>query len=125
MNLSKYEIDVDNEIEIANFYGSLGVTSGEGDILFRIILLVLARNGEYNITQFSEVRKYTDALADKGSLGSKMKSIILLEGLALKVERGGYVITEKGLLAADYISKSTEYYTRYKMLTKIIERIPS
>jgi hypothetical protein len=124
MNLSKYDINLDNEIEIANFYRSLGITCGEGDILFRIILLVLSRKGEYDITQFSEIRKYTDAIADKGSVGSKMKSF-LLERLALKVERGGYVITEKGLLAADYIWKSTEYYTQYKMLMEIIERIPS
>ncbi len=125
MILSKYEINVESELEIANFYKSLGIACGEGDILYRIILLVLSEKGEYNVTQFSDIRKYTDAIADKGSVGSKMKAVILLEGLAIKVERGGYVITEKGVLASDYIKKSSEHYAKHRRISQIIERIPS
>jgi predicted transcriptional regulator len=125
MSLSRYEINIDHELEVANFYRSLGIICGEGDIIFRIIILVLSEKGEYSVTHFSDIRKYTDAIADKGSVGSKMKNILLLEGLAIKVERGGYVITEKGLVAAEYIKRSTENYSRYRRVKLIVERIPS
>lgn len=125
MTLSRYEIKTENELEIANFYRSLGITSGEGDIIYRIIVLALAEKGEKSITTFSDIRNYADAVADKGNVGSKMKTVILLEGLAIKIERGGYVITEKGLVAADYLKRSTDYYNKRKMVKTIIERIPS
>lgn len=125
MTLSRYEIKTENELEIANFYRSLGITSGEGDVIYRIIVLALAEKGEKSITTFSDIRNYADAIADKGNVGSKMKTVILLEGLAIKIERGGYVITEKGLVAADYIKRSTDYYNKRKRLKTIIERIPS
>ncbi len=125
MSLSRYKIDSSYELEVANFFKSQGINCGEGDIIFRIIMLVLSEKGEYMVTYFSDIRKYTDAIADKGSVGSKMKIVILLEGLAMKVERGGYVITEKGSITAEYIKKSTEFYARHKMMEKIIERIPS
>ncbi len=125
MTLSRYEIKTENELEIANFYRSLGITSGEGDIIYRIIVLALAEKGEKSITTFSDIRNYTDAVADKGNVGSKMKTVILLEGLAVKIERGGYIITEKGLVAADYIKRSSEYYHKRKRVKTIIERIPS
>lgn len=124
MSLIRYKIDSNYELEVANFFRSHGISSGEGDIVFRIIILVLSEKGEYMVTYFSDIRKYTDAIADKGSVGSKMKSVILLEGLAMKVERGGYVITEKGSITAEYIKKSTEFYARHKMVEKIMERIP-
>lgn len=124
MSLSRYEIDGNYELEVANFFRSQGISCAEGDIVFRIIMLVLSEKGEYMVTYFSDIRKYTDAIADKGSVGSKMKSIVLLEGLAMKVERGGYVITEKGSITAEYIKKSTEFYARYKMMKKIMDRIP-
>lgn len=125
MSLGKYEIDCSYEREVANFFRSQGIQCGEGDILFRIIMLVLAEKGEYEVTYFSDIRKFTDEIADKGNVGSKMKSVILLEGLAMKVERGGYVITGKGMITAEYIKKSTEYYARHMMVENIIERIPS
>ena len=122
--MSEHEININHEIEIANFFKSLGIGCGEGDLLFRIIILVLSEKGEFGITYFSDIRKYTDQIADKGNVGSKMKSIILLEGLAIKVERGGYVITEKGMLTAQYIKDSTKFYKKYRMIEEIIERMP-
>jgi hypothetical protein len=125
MTLSRYEIITENEFEIANFFRSLGITSGEGDVIYRIIVLALAEKGERAVTTFSDIRDYTDAVADKGNVGSKMKTVILLEGLAVKIERGGYVITEKGLVAADYLKRSTDYYNKRKRVKTIIERLPS
>jgi hypothetical protein len=118
------QIDCNFEIEVANFFKSHGINCGEGDIVFRIIILVLYEKGESMVTYFSDIRKYTDSIADKGSVGSKMKSVILFEGLAMKIERGGYVITEKGSITAEYIKKSTEFYARHKMMENIIKRIP-
>lgn len=120
-----YEINVDREVEIANYYRTLGITCGEGDIIFRLIMLVLSEKGENQVTQFSDIRKYTDPVADKGSVGSKIKTVIILNGLALKVERGGYVITEKGNVVAEYIKTSTKSYNRWKRFDQIIERIPA
>lgn len=123
--MSSYEIDVEKEAETANYYRALGISCGEGDILFRLIMLVLSEKSDNEVTQFSDIRKYTDAVADKGSVGSKIKTLILPNNLALKVERGGYVITEKGMAVADYIKTSTISYNKVKRFNQIIERIPA
>lgn len=119
------EIDIEFEKEVANFYQSMGITTGPGDTQYRLILLVLAKNGEDKITRFSEIREYTDKIADRGSIGSKLKTIFQLEGLVIKVGHGGYMITNKGLLAADFIQSTSSYYKKIKSVEKIIERIPS
>ena len=118
------EIDIESEKEVANFYQSMGMNTGPGDIQYRLILLVLAENGEEKVTRFSDMREYTDKVADRGSIGSKLKGIFQLEGLALKVGHGGYVITHKGLLAADFIQSTSQYYKKVKVTEKIIDRIP-
>ncbi|MHC1570512.1 MAG: hypothetical protein ACXQT3_02410 [Methermicoccaceae archaeon] len=120
----KIEIDPNFELEVAEFYQSLGITQGPGDVQYRLILLALARNGENKITKFSEIRRYTDQFADRGSIGSKMKTVFQLEGLVEKVERGGYLITKKGLIAASFLLLSTDYYRKVKMTEEMIERIP-
>jgi hypothetical protein len=120
----KIEIDVDFEAEVASFYQSLGITQGPGDVQYRLILLVLAKNGEGRITRFSEIRRYTDDFADRGSIGSKMKTVFQLEGLVERVERGGYRITKKGMIAARFIQMTSEFYKKVKMTESLIERIP-
>jgi len=120
----KIEIDPKFELEVAEFYQSLGITQGPGDVQYRLILLVLAKNGEGKVTKFSEIRRYTDTLADRGSIGSKIKTVFQFEGLVERVERGGYVITKKGLLAASFLLLSTDYYKKVKMTEDLIERIP-
>lgn len=119
------EVDIEFEQEVANFYQSMGITTGIGDIQYRLILLVLAKNGEERVTRFSEIREYTDKIADRGSIGSKLKTTFQLEGLAIKVGHGGYIITHKGLLAADFIKSTSDYYRKVKSVEKIIERIPA
>jgi len=119
------DIDIGFEQEVANFYQSMGITAGPGDIQYRLILLVLAKNGEDKVTRFSEIREYTDKVADRGSIGSKLKAVFQLEGLAIKVGHGGYIVTHKGLLAADFIQSTTSYYKKVKSMEKIIERIPA
>jgi hypothetical protein len=119
------EVDIEFEQEVADFYQSMGVTTGPGDIQYRLILLVLAKNGEDKVTRFSDIREYTDKIADRGSIGSKLKSVFQLEGLAVKVGHGGYIITHKGLLAADFIQSTSNYYRKVKSVEKIIERIPA
>ncbi|HWR26711.1 MAG TPA: hypothetical protein VN316_02425 [candidate division Zixibacteria bacterium] len=119
------DIDIEFEQEVADFYQSIGISTGPGDIQYRLILLVLAKNGEENVTRFSEIRDYTDKIADRGSIGSKIKTVFQLEGLAIKVGHGGYSITHKGLLAADFIQATSVYYKKIKSVEQIIERIPS
>lgn len=119
------EVDIEFEQEVANFYQSMGITTGPGDIQYRLILLVLAKNGEGKVTRFSSIREYTDKIADRGSIGSKLKAVFQLEGLAIKVGHGGYMITHKGLLTADFIQSTSNYYRKVKSVEKIIERIPS
>ncbi len=120
----KIEIVPSFELEVAEFYQSLGISQGPGDVQYRLILLVLAKNGENKITKFSEIRSYTDMFADRGSIGSKMKTVFQLEGLVQRVERGGYIITKKGLIAASFLLLSTDYYRKVKMTEELIERIP-
>jgi len=86
--------------------------------------LKLAKNGENKITRFSEIREYTDKVADRGSIGSKMKNIFQLHHLVKKVEHGGYVITEEGLHAAQFIKVSSNHYNNIKKTHKMLERIP-
>lgn len=117
------DIDVEYEQEVAEFFQSLGIHQGPGDIQYRIILKVLGRN-EGRITEFSEIRKYTDQFADKGSIGSKMKTVFQLEGLADKVKRGGYTITDKGVTAYNFLKDSTAFYKKNKRMGEIIERMP-
>ncbi|MDG6243190.1 MAG: hypothetical protein QCH31_02185 [Methanolobus sp.] len=117
------DIDVKLEQEVAVFYQSLGIHQGPGDIQYRIILRVLGRN-EGRITEFAEIRKYTDPFADKGSIGSKMKTVFQLEGLAEKVKRGGYIITDKGVMASNFLKDSTTFYKKNKRMGEIIERMP-
>ena len=119
------DIDIEFEQEVARFYQSLGVTTGPGDIQYRLILFVLAKNGEDTVTRFSEIREFTDKIADRGSIGGKMKSVFQLEGLVLKVGHGDYIITHKGLLAADFIKSTSAFYKKVKDIEHIIERIPS
>lgn len=118
------EIDVEFEQEVAEFYQSLGVSSGPGDIQYRLILLVLAKNGKNQITEFSEIREYTDQVADRGSIGSKMKTVIQFQDLAQRVKHGGYVITEKGLIAAKYLRASSAFYVNTKKMMEMLERLP-
>ena len=120
----KIEIDVDFEAKVAEFYRSLGIAQGPGDIQYRLILLVLAKNGEERITRFSEIRKYTDEFADKGSIGSKIKTVFQLEGLVKRVDRGSYVITKDGMVAAHFILETSEFYRKHKMTESLIARIP-
>ncbi|MDI3485068.1 hypothetical protein RE474_01135 [Methanolobus sediminis] len=117
------DIDVELENAVAEFYQSLGIHQGPGDIQYRLILKVLGRN-EGKITEFSEIRKYTDQFADKGSIGSKMKTVFQLEGLVEKVKRGGYVITDKGITASNFLKDSTAFYKKNKRMGEIIERMP-
>ncbi len=119
------EFDSEFEQEVANFYQYMGITTGPGDIQYRLILLVLAKNGEDKVTRFSEIREYTDKIADRGSIGSKLKTIFQFNGLAIKVGHGGYMITHKGLLAADFIRFTSNYYRKVKSTEKIIKRIPA
>ncbi|WP_406657716.1 hypothetical protein V7O62_03920 [Methanolobus sp. ZRKC2] len=117
------EIDVNLEQEVADFYQSLGIHQGPGDIQYRLILRVLGKN-EGKITEFAEIREYTDQFADKGSIGSKMKTVFQLEGLAEKVKRGGYIITDKGLTASGFLKDTTAFYKKNKRMEEIIERMP-
>jgi hypothetical protein len=119
------EIDIEFEQKVASFYQSVGISTGPGDIQYRLILLVLAKNGENKVTHFSEIRDYTDKIADRGSIGSKIKTVFQLEGLAVKVGHGGYLITHKGLIASDFIRNTSDYYRKVKSVEQIIERIPS
>ena len=116
-------IDVNLEQKVAEFYQSIGIQQGPGDIQYRLILRVLSKN-EGKITEFSEIREYTDQFADKGSIGSKMKTVFQLEGLAEKVKRGGYIITDKGLTAANFLKDTTAFYKKNKRMEEIIERMP-
>lgn len=118
------KIHVEFEQEVANFYQSLGISHGPGDIHYRLVILVLAKNGEKKITRFSEIREYTDKVADRGSIGSKMKNIFQLHHLVNKVEHGGYIITEEGLHAAQFIKNSSDFYKNIKKTHKMLERIP-
>lgn len=122
-NSMSEEIDVALEQEVAEFYQSLGIHQGPGDMQYRIILKVLGKN-EGKITEFAEIRKYTDQFADKGSIGSKMKTVFQLESLAEKVKRGGYIITDKGVTAANFLKDSTAFYKKNKRMGEIIERMP-
>ncbi len=117
------DIDVELEQEVAEFYQSLGINQGPGDIQYRLILKVLEKN-DPDITKFSDIRKYTDQFADRGSIGSKMKTVFQLEGLVKKVKRGGYVITDKGLMAASFLRTTTTFYKKTKRMGEIIERMP-
>jgi len=117
------EIDISLEGEVAMYFQSLGITHGPGDLQYRLIIRVLAENEGY-ITMFSDIRAYTDQIADRGSVGSKLKVIFLMAGLAEKVQRGGYVITDKGLAAARFIEESTRFYKKAMQIDGIIERIP-
>lgn len=103
----------------------MGITTGPGDIQYRLIILVLAKNGEDKVTRFSDIREHTNKIAERGSIGSKLKAVFQLEGLAIKVGHGGYVITYKGLLAADFIRSTSNYYKQIKSIEQIIKRIPS
>ncbi len=122
-NSMSEEINVELEQEVAEFYQSLGIHQGPGDMQYRIILKVLGKN-EGKITEFADIRRYTDQFADKGSIGSKMKTIFQFEGLAEKVKRGGYIITDKGLTAANFLKDSTAFYKKNKRMGEIIERMP-
>jgi len=111
------------ELMVAQFYRSFGINQGPGDIQYRLILKVLEKNEE-GITEFSEIREYTDQFADRGSIGSKMKTVFQLEGLVKKVKRGGYIITDKGLIAANFLKNTTAFYKKTKLVGEIIERMP-
>ena len=117
------DIDVELELMVAQFYRSFGINQGPGDIQYRLILKVLEKNEEW-ITEFSEIREYTDQFADRGSIGSKMKTVFQLEGLVKKVKRGGYIITDKGLIAANFLKNTTAFYKKTKLVGEIIERMP-
>ena len=117
------DIDVELEQEVAEFYQSLGINQGPGDIQYRLILKVLEKK-DPEITEFSDIREYTDQFADRGSIGSKMKTVFQLEGLVRKVKRGGYVITDKGLMAASFLKTTTVFYKKTKRMGEIIERMP-
>lgn len=116
-------IDVDLESRVAEFYQSLGINQGPGDVQYRIILRVMEQN-EGRIVEFSEIRKYTDRFADKGSIGSKMKNVFQFAGLIKKVKRGGYTITDRGMIAADFLESSTNYYNKSRKLVEMMERLP-
>jgi predicted transcriptional regulator len=117
------DIDVEMEQKVADFYQSLGINQGPGDIQYRLILLVLNKN-EGKVTEFAEIREYTDRFADKGSIGSKMKTVFQLEGLVEKVKRGGYTITDKGITAANFLKDTTDFYRKTKRMGDMIERMP-
>lgn len=117
------DIDVELEQKVAAFYQSFGINQGPGDIQYRLILKVL-ENNDQEITKFADIRKYTDQFADRGSIGSKMKTVFQLEGLVKKVKRGGYVITDKGLMAASFLKNTTAFYKKAKKMGEIIERMP-
>ncbi|MEA1944741.1 MAG: hypothetical protein U9N07_05360 [Euryarchaeota archaeon] len=117
------KIDVSLEQEVAAYFQSLGINQGPGDVQYRLIILALASN-EGRVTLFSDIRAYTDQIADRGSVASKLKTVFLLEGLAKKVQRGGYVITDRGVAAARFIEKSTKFYRKSVQIDAIIERIP-
>lgn len=123
MIMMSEEIDVEWEQEVAAFYQSLGINQGPGDIQYRLILIVL-KNNDPGITEFSDIRKYTDQFADRGSIGSKIKTVFQLEGLVKKVKRGGYVVTDKGLVAASFMENTTAFYKKIKKMGEIIERMP-
>ncbi|NPE28994.1 hypothetical protein HNV12_13725 [Methanococcoides sp. SA1] len=116
-------INVENEKRVAEFYQSLGINQGQGDIQYRLILLVLKKN-EGKVTEFAEIRAYTDQFADRGSIGSKMKTVFQLEGLAKKIQRGGYIITEKGLIAANFLKDSSSFYKKTKSMQALLDRLP-
>lgn len=116
-------IDVSREQEVAAYFQSLGINQGPGDLQYRLIALALASN-EGGVTQFSDIRTYTDRIADRGSVASKLKTVFLLEGLAERVQRGGYVVTDKGLAAARFIQESGKFYKRSTKIAAIIERMP-
>lgn len=118
------DINVEFEKNVADFYQSLGVTSGPGDIQYRLIILTLAKNGRKRVTEFSEIRNYTDHVADRGSIGSKMKTVIQFQGLAQRVKHGGYVITDKGLIAAKYLRATSAFYLNTKKTVEMLERLP-
>jgi len=117
-------IDVAWELEVAEFYRSLGIVQGPGDIQYRLIILVLAKNGVGRLTKFSDIRRYTDELTDRGNIGGKMKTVFQLDGLVKRIGRGEYVLTEKGAVAADFIQKSSKYYNDVKLTHEIVDRFP-
>ena len=117
------EIDIDLEKEIANFYQSLGINQGPGDLQYRIILKLLKKNNS-EVTSFSEIRSYTDHFADRGAIGSKMKTVFQLKGLVNKVEWGSYKITDKGIMASEFLDKTTEFYKNNKQYKDVLDRIP-
>ena len=117
-------IDVTLELEVAEFYRSLGIVQGPGDVQYRLIVLVLAKNGVGRLTKFSDIREYTDELTDRGNIGSKMKTVFQLDGLVKRVGRGEYVLTEKGAIAAEFIKKTSKYYHDTKLTQKIVDRFP-
>ncbi|MFP4655291.1 MAG: hypothetical protein ACLFMM_06420 [Methanohalobium sp.] len=117
------EIDVEFEKDVADFYQSLGIHQGPGDLQYRIILKVLKKNGS-DVTNFSEIRSYTDQFADRGAIGSKMKTVFQLEGLVNKVKWGGYTITDKGRIASNFLDETTEFYKNTKQYRDILDRMP-
>lgn len=117
------EIDIEFEKKVANFYQSLGINQGPGDLQYRIILKVLKKNDD-NVTSFSEIRSYTDQFVDRGSIGSKMKTVFQLEGLVKKVKWGGYTITDKGRVASNFLDETTEFYKNTKQYKDILDRMP-
>ena len=121
--LMKNEIDPEFENDVANFYQSLGVNQGPGDIQYRLILKVLEKNKDKS-TEFSDIRYYTDEFAERGSIGSKMKTVFLRNELAVKIKHGGYKITDKGLVASNMLKLSTIFYKEVTKLSNIIERMP-
>ncbi len=116
-------IDVELEQDVAYFFRSIGINQGPGDIQYRLMLKVLEKNGD-RITKFSDIRIFTDQFADRGSIGSKMKTVFQLEGLVRKVKRGGYQITDKGLIAIGFINSTTAFYKKAKKMGEMIERMP-
>jgi len=117
------DIDANLEAKIAEFFQSLGINQGPGDVQYRIILRVMEQN-EGKIVEFSEIRRHTDRFADKGSIGSKMKNVFQFAGLVKKVKRGGYTITDRGMIAADFLESSTAYYKKSRKLVEMMERLP-
>jgi len=116
-------INVEHEKKVADFYQSLGINQGPRNIQCRLILLVLKKN-EDKITKFAEIRGYTDQFVDRGSIGSKMKSVFQLDRLADKVQRGGYVITERELIAANFLKDTAAFYKRTKSMQTMLDRLP-
>ncbi|AEH60414.1 conserved hypothetical protein [Methanosalsum zhilinae DSM 4017] len=117
------KVDAQFEKEVADYYQSLGIGQGPGDIQYRLILRVLESNKD-KITEFSDIRKYTDQFADRGSIGSKMKVVFQRNDLVVKVKHGGYRITNKGLIAANFLKLSTLFYKETNRMDAIMERIP-